>query len=435
MKDEKFSSIKFDEVAFPRYIKVKEAIEALTKVIDFNKVKQDGMDRVLHAILQLIDENDDKTIDEKRVEIEDAIYNGNVFKHYFSEENQTKAVDILSRTSLLNDEERLIYIINFFMPGDIHFTSTYSKNDKNIERIAEAYNLTSDDAANLVFARVSEISKFYKLYQEEKERQKIQTLAAMQDATEEPNPENIDRVKGLLDNLADANLRETLEQQLQSLEQVESIPEIVEPIEELEEFMPEELGQEITIDDEPVNEDLEEEKPIEAEQPMVSEPEPLDVVLNEDKEEKTESHLGQDVMASLRNLVEGARNSEQRAEQLSLDLEMKDEKIKELESTISSQQQQVDDANQIIEAKNKELADKDKKIEEQDAKIDALTAEIEAKDKSLAEADKVIASKDEEIKALTTSLQSYKTSLSEIQNFLSSAQYGVEIDENPRKVA
>ena len=58
--------------------------------------------------------DDDKTIDEKREEIEDAIYNGNVFKHYFNEETQAKAVDILSKTSLLNDEERLIYIINFF---------------------------------------------------------------------------------------------------------------------------------------------------------------------------------------------------------------------------------------------------------------------------------------------------------------------------------
>ena len=165
MKEETFSSIKFEEVAFSRYIKVKESIESLTRIIDFEKTKEDGIDRVLHALLQLIDENDDKTVEEKREIIEDAIYNGNVFRHYFSEENQSKAIDILSKTSLLNDEERLIYIINFYMPGDVNFSSVYSKSDKNIDKIAEHYGLTNSDSGNLIFARVAEISKFYKLYQ------------------------------------------------------------------------------------------------------------------------------------------------------------------------------------------------------------------------------------------------------------------------------
>ena len=76
-----------------------------------------------------------------------------------------------------------------------------------------------------------------------------------------------------------------------------------------------------------------------------------------------------------------------------------------------------------------------KKIEEQGSQIVYLTSEIEAREASLAEARAAIVSKDEEIKSLTNSLNSYKNSLGEIQKFLSSAQYGVEIEENPRKVA
>lgn len=433
MKEENFSSIRFEEVAFPRYVKVKESIEALTRIIDFEKAKEDGMDRVLHAILQLIDENDDKTIDEKREEIEDAIYNGNVFKHYFSEENQVKAVDILSRTSLLNDEERLIYIINFFMPGDVNFSSTYSKNDKNIQKIAEYYGLNSEDANNLVYARVSEISKFYKLYQEEKERQRIQTLAAMQDATEEPTAVNIDRVRVLLDNLSDISLKETLEQQLQVLEQDEPSSEMVEPIEELEQFIPEELGQEIVVEEPVLEESVE--ASIEPEELSVTEPEPLDNVLDEHEEEKTDDSVGKDVMASLKSLVSDARNNAQRVEQLSLELEDKDKQIGELQATIDSKQQEIDIKNQMLDAKNTELEEKNRRLDEQDVKLSLLTSEIETRDASLDEANRVIAGKDEEILALTNSLNSYKNSLGEIQKFLSTAQYGVEIDENPRKVA
>lgn len=436
MKEENFSSIRFEEVAFPRYVKVKDSIEKLTRIIDFQKAKQDGIDRVLHAILQLIDENDDKTIDEKRQTIEDAIYNGNVFRHYFSEENQAKAVDILSKTSLLNDEERLIYIINFYMPSDVNFSSIYSKYGKNIDKIAEYYELINLDSNNLVYARVSEISKFYKLYQEEKERQKIQTLAAMQDATEEPSIANIEKVRGLLDNLSDINLRETLEQQLQSLEHEESIPEMVDQNSEVEELLvPEELGEEIVIEDEPIIEELSEEPIVELEQMLVTEPAPLDEAVVLEQDEKAESHVGQEVMASLRNLVEGARNNEQRVEQLSLDLEMKDSQIAELQATIEHQQQEINEKNQALEAKNNELEDRDKRLEEQNAQLVLLRSEVEAKDASLAEVSKVIAGKDEEIKSLTTSLHYYKTSLGEIQRFLSSAQYGTENEEKPRKVA
>jgi len=436
MKKEQYGSIKFEDLAFPRYAKVKESIEALTRIIDFEKVKDDGIDRVLHAILQLIDENDDKTIDEKREVIEDAIYNGNIFKHYFSEENLSKAVEVLSKTTLLNDEERLIYIINFFMPGDVNFSSIYSKNGKDIQKITEYYSLNGEDANNLVYARISEISKFYKLYQEEKERQRIQTLAAMQDATEEPNATNIDRVRMLLDNLLDGSLKETLEQQLQALEQAESLPEVLESLEVEAAPITEELGQEILIEEVPVSEEVLEENLSELEETQVIEPAPLDEVLQkENVQGKSEDGIGKNVMASLQSLVADARNNAQRVEQLSFDLETKDKQLVELQATVDSQQQEIQEKNESIEAKIAELEEKDRKIEEQDYQLALLTSELEARDASLAKANNVIANKDEEIKSLNISLQAYKTSLGEIQNFLTTAQYGVEIDENPRKVA
>lgn len=443
MKEEKFGSIKFDEIGFPRYVKIKESIESLMKIIDFDKVKEHGLTKVLTAFLQLIDENDDKTVEEKYADIKDAIYNGNVFRHYFSEENQSKAVDILSNTALLNDEERLVYIINFYMPNDVNFTNVYNSSEKNIEKIAEYYGLTIEDAYNLVYARAAEISKFYSMYKAEKERQKIfsktQVLAAMQDATDNPTKENIQIVRDLLGELTDDSLKETLENQLLELENdnidVSGIPEL-EEVEEMTVALEDvnELPQEEQkVDDEIKTEDVVADFEME-----VKEPAPLDAVLEEEnkkQELKSETNVGKEVMASLQSLVAGAKENAQRVEQLSLDLEDKENQITELQATINAKDEEIAGKNQELETKEQELQEKDRTIEEQSARLVLLESEVAAKSSALDDASKLLADKDEKILSLTTSLNSYKNSLTEIQSFLSKAQPVVETVENTRKVA
>lgn len=444
MKEEKLGSIKFDEIGFPRYIKIKESIESLMKIINFDKAKEHGLTKVLTAFLQLIDENDDKTVEEKYDDIKDAIYNGNVFRHYFSEENQSKAVDILSNTAILNDEERLVYIINFYMPNDVNFTNVYNSSEKNIDKIAEYYGLTSEDAYNLVYARAAEISKFYSMYKAEKERQKIfsktQVLAAMQDATDNPTKENIKIVRDLLGGLTDDSLKDTLENQLLELEidniDVSGIPELKEveeielPLEEAEQSQEEPA---IVPDDKIETEDV-----IADFEMKIEEPEPLDKVLEEEtkkQELKSETNVGKEVMASLQSLVAGAKENAQRVEQLSLELEDRENKITELQATINAKDEEITDKNYELELKEQELKERDRTIEEQSARLVLLESEVAAKSSALDDASRLVADKDEKILSLTTSLNSYKTSLTEIQSFLSKAQPVVETAENTRKVA
>ena len=252
----------------------------------------------------------------------------------------------------------------------------------------------------------------------------------MQDASEDPSLENIEIVRNLLQNLADASLRETLEQQLLTLEQGEPAQVTVEESPEVEElFIPEELGEEVVIEEDPVETT---EETLEATEPAL-----LDDVLGEQQadEKVSDGNVGKDVMESLQTLVANARNNAQRVEQLSLDLGIRDEQIAELQATLATKEQEIADKNQTIEMKEAELQERDKKLEEQNSQLVLLRSEVESRDIALAEASRTIASKDEEIEALTFSLNSYKTSLGEIQNFLSSAQYGVEVEENPRKVA
>ena len=353
MKEE-FNNIKFEEVAFPRYIKVKESIESLTKIIDYEKVKEDGIDRVLHAILQLIDENDDKTVDEKKELIEEAIYKGNVFKHYFSEDNQEKAVEILSNTSLLNDEERLIYIINFFMPSDVNFSNIYSMYEKNIALIAEHYGLNESDSNNLVYARVAEISMFHKLYQEEKERQKIQ-------------------------NSNSGNL------------EVPVPPEYEPQIEEL--FIPE-----ISISED-ISEDV---SNTSEESNLIEEPKPLDETLEEATDstlEESEEIVGKDVMQSLQTLVATAKENSKKVEQLSLDLEEHESKIVELNGVIEAKDAELENKNKELEAKKVELDEKNAELDEansiikaKDAEIKTLTTSLKSYKNSLGEIQKFLSS-------------------------------------------
>lgn len=436
-KEGRFENIKFDEVAFPRYIKVKESIEQLMKIIDFEKVKTDGVDRVLSAFLQLIDENEEKTVEEKRVDVEDAIYNGNVFRHYFEEENKSKAVDILSNTALLNDEERLIYIINFYMPNDINFTSVYNGFKKDIEKIAEYYNLKDEETDRLIYARATEIAKFYDMYKSEKDRQnrfnETYVLAAMQDVIDEPNKENIDKAKDLLSGLTNLDLKSTLEQQLSELE---SMVVMESPIEELDTSL--ETGKQETVLVEDVQEEpeatssekIEVEENVKAElaeeivdnkEETVEEPKELEIVLEENQVQDFSNQEGvkEEVMASLQNLVASAKENATKVEQLKLNLDIKDARI-------AGQHTKLEAKTQELENKETELQEKDRLLEESTVKIRTLEEELNLSKQGLAEAKTMIEAKDNEIATLNKGIHAYQEYLVQLQNVLSVAQTGMQ---------
>lgn len=440
MKEEKHNldKVTFNNIDMVRYVRVKQSIEDLMKIIDVEKVNEDGKERVLAAILQLIDENDEKTIQEKYDIITDAIYNGNIFNHYFKDEVKNQAIDILSRTSLINDDERYIYIINFFMPFDTEFLKTYNKCGKAIKTILREYNLPEGEE-RLVRGRALEISKFYTKYEEEKARLNrfgdTEALAAMQDASENPTAENIAKVKNLISSLSNDSLKESLSAQLKELE--EASMQSVEPVSLNTEMLRDgfdKLGEESM--EEKLNVESEEmEKPTEIIEPATIEPafvandEPIeltrtDILPNPNskiesfdnyKEQGNGQNVGQDVMVALQGLV--------------ADNKRKTTRVNELEETLEIKNKEVDSLKETIDSQELDLSHKDGTIAEQDKKISSLESELRSKDSDLTIANQKIemqgaeiASRDEKIEALSASLESYKKSLAEIQQFLSSAQ-------------
>lgn len=219
-------NIALNNLALPRYIKVKDSINDLLKILDREKVEVDGKDRFLNALLQLIEENDGKTVDEKYDDITDAVYNGNVFSNYFEEENKKLAVEILSQTSLLNEEEKFVYRVNFLMPDDQDFSRVYSECGKNPKRVLQAYNLNEADL-KLVMGRIMEVAKFFRQYQAEKDRLIVLAASdAVKIATKNPTDENIAKAKEKINSLPDGELKTSLSDQIVEAEPV-SVP--VEP--------------------------------------------------------------------------------------------------------------------------------------------------------------------------------------------------------------
>jgi len=425
------NNINFEEVEFPRYIKVKESIENLMKIINFQEVKNDGVDRVLHAFLQLIDENDDKTLEEKHSEIQDALYNGNVFKHYFSEENLEKAVEILSNTVLLNDQERLIYIINFYMPNDLDFTNVYKESNKDVSRIAEHYGFSGEESYDFIYARAVELNKFYSEYRAEKERQKLYNEAAAfeekENVIEESSAENEEKSKDFLEELPDNDLKETLEEQSNQIEsgddqvfeeemkldeetQGKSVINNVQVDSLLNEMRKEEHAENIIE-----NNDLETEETLMETEPNLEqvevtempvneelvEPKPLEEVIEEPKELENSNDVREEVMASLQSLVANSRENSQRVEQLSLELDAKEEELN---------------------AKNNELAEKDKMLEESNQRVKGLEEELSASKSELETARQTIETQNTQIATLNRSLYAHQEYLVQLQQVLNGAQ-------------
>ena len=416
------NNINFNEVEFPRYIKVKDSIEELIKIMNFEEVKKDGVDRVLHAFLQLIDENDDKIHEEKYEEIKDALYNGNVFKHYFKEEDLEKAVEILSNTVLLNDQERLIYIINFYMPNDTHFTNVYKETNKDVLKIAEHYGFSGEESYDFIYARALELNKFYNEYRAEKERQKLYNEAAnfeeKQDEVENNEvEETLEEQSTELEN-GDVSMFEEFNEQpveevVPSTEEVPAEPLQDEPLEEMQEDVLEnnEVHMEESLE-EPVQENLIDEM-LNGE---VEEPKPLEEVLEENEPVLEEQpDVREEVMASLQSLVANSRENAQRAEQLSLELDVKEEELN---------------------AKNEELAEKDRMLEESNVRIQGLEEELSASKNELETARQTIETQNNQINTLNRTLYAHQEYLVQLQQVLSGAQPSMTVqnEEEARKL-
>lgn len=431
----------FDSIELPRYFQVKESVEELVKVINMDQVKEDGIERVLTALLQLIQENNDKTISEKYDTILDAIYNGNIFGRYFIEDNKAKAVEVLSKTTVLDKGEGYIYTINFYMPFDEEFTEIYKQCGKQPKRICEKYNL-SDDKSYLVLSRIIEIAKFYKKYKEYRDRKmafsNTEAYAAMADAEAEPTVENIEKAKTLLGNVTDDVARETLTSQLQEIEVSNGAKEPdflqVPSADALEESVISETTEMNENFRTPVKEDLSSDTidatPVE---PFVMEPVQEDLVLNDiptvetsnnsnNENEVKETTVGQDVMASLKKLVSDSKQNENRVVELEgnvseLNIALEN-KTDELDMAISREKilnETIMQKDSLLNETQTILNDTQSRLGEREAYIAKLEQQLEMKNQELV-------GKDNEIAQANKTADAYKASLAEIQAFLTASQ-------------
>lgn len=472
-----YSNITFNNLALPRYIKVKDSINDLLNVIDREKVEVDGTDRFLNALLQLIEENDGKTVDEKYDDITDAIYKGNVFSNYFEEDNKKHAVEVLSQTSLLNDEEKFIYIINFLMPDDQDFSRVYSECGKNPKKIIQAYHLNENDS-QLVLGRIMEVSKFFRQYQAEKERAyALKVSDVVKTATNNPTDENIARAKEEIKSLPNGELKASLESQLVEAEQDVALeePKMLDPkklkegfasLGKGEAFMTEEpVKEEIAVEDETVVEEeqdkLEESEPnmtfddlltqndpdLELSSPV--EPEiilPTKVeterVIDEVESILSESEL-EDVTPEDLPVEENIVTVEepevkieeptvsQEGEQVGQDVmtalqkivaTAKDnaKRVEELEAELSKKDEEIKGLNDIVSEQEKNLIEKETKINSQDQEISSYRQELSDKDLALENANKIISEKDVELANKDSQLADKDTELSSVTTTLNS---------------
>ena len=473
----------FDDMQVERYCVVKESIESLMAIMNLDGLTKVERTRVLTALIQLINDNSEKPMDLRISDTRDTIYHGNVFSHYFSDEDKEKAVEILSNTNLLNELEKLIYTINFYMPNDKDFTSVYRESNKDVAKIADYYGLEGEDAAKFVYARVTEISKFYKSYMDYKEKQAVsesQVFIALQEATDNPSVENIENARRLIMALQNEGLKEVLTRQLEMLgtnalsnQEVSGngywdIPE--EPMASMDEnhvfgYSPEEeeinipphletLAQEPTAYEEEtleprlevyVPESNEELEPVMEE--TVVEPEPLKVIRGAANE--GQDNVAEEVKASLQLLVGRAKKDATR--------------VQELEGELTSTQEELVDARATIEEQSETIARQSDKIinfedaiKERDERIGALESEnekLQATNEIQAEAmeeqrGKIIDFEARlqqqnvrigELKSENQSLEhkviAYETTLNELGDMLKGTQEVGEYEENARKIA
>lgn len=473
----------FDDMQVERYCVVKESIESLMAIMNLDGLTKVERTRVLTALIQLINDNSEKPMDLRVRDTEEMICTGNVFSHYFSDEDKEKAVEILSNTNLLNELEKLIYTINFYMPNDKDFIRVYSESNKDVAKIAEYYGLEGEDAAKFVYARVTEISKFYKSYMDYKEKHAVsesQVFIALQEATDNPSVENIENARRLIMALQNEGLKEVLTRQLEMLganalsnQEVSGngywdIPE--EPMASMDEnhafgFSPEE--EEINIPPhletlvqgptayeeetlEPqlevyVPESNEELEPVMEE--TVVEPEPLRVIRGAANEETT--NVAEGVKASLQLLVNKAKNDATRVQELEGELtstqeELVDAKatIKELSGTIDRQSGEIIDFEAAIKARDERIGTLESKneklqatneiqaetIEELNGKIIDFEAELQKRNVHIGELKS-------ENQSLQHKVTAYETTLNELGDMLKGTQEVGEYEENARKIA
>lgn len=473
MRDEKFENIKF-KVTLPRYVLVKDSIIELMKIIDREKVKTDGPVKVMSAILQLIEENADKLEEEKYDYIKDAIYNGKVFSNYFSEENKEKAISVLSKTTLLDEEERFIYMINFYMPDDKAFSATYKECEKNIFKISKRYGFADTTTnRNLVLGRVIEINSFYAKYQAEKERQRMvyehETLAALQDAEDNPTIENIEKVKNMIDELPNNDLKETLMSQLEDIEYqrkpldssdvpsdfeeitVYPLPEddgawnlesTSEPL-NLEEFgsdLDETLEESISEEEiTPIESLSSEEKFNELEIPEeeILEKTEFDLEKNVSKEdinpvepnkttvitlsqEEIKPSVGQDVMASLQKIVADAKQNANKVEEQEAVIQNKDKLIEKQNEEITAQGNVIKEQKSVIENQEDVIKEQNGMIELQNKEIENQKNVIGEQTKTIENQENVIQNKDEKINELESTVKEKDIALANVDKVIAS---------------
>ena len=475
----------FDDIARERYCSLKESIESLMAIMNLDGLTKVERTRVLTALIQLINDNSEKPMDLRVRDTEEMIYTGNVFSHYFSgKEAKEQAVEILSNTNLLNELEKLIYTINFYMPNDEDFIRVYSESNKDVAKIAEYYGLKGEDAVKFVGARVIEISKFYKSYKNYKEKQAVsesQVFIALQEATDNPSVENIENARRLIMALQNEGLKEVLTRQLEMLgtnalsnQEVSGngywdIPE--EPMVSMDDthvfgYSPEEeeinipphletLAQEPTAyEEETLEPQLEVYAPESNEklepvmEETVVEPEPLRVIRG--TVNKEQDNVAEEVKASLQLLVDRAKKDEKRVQELEGELTSTQEELVDARATIEEQTETIarqsdkiinfedaikarDERIGALESENEKLQATNEiqasTIEEQNGKIIDFEAELQKRNVHIGE-----------LKSENQSLQhkviAYETTLNELGDMLKGTQEVGEYEqENVRKVA
>ncbi len=435
MKNEKGNNIQYDKLDLPRYVKVKGSIESLMEIINKDKIEEDGKNRVLAALLQLIDGNNDKTIEEKQKDIKDAIYNGNVFSHYFSEENKDKAIDILSKTTLLTDEERFIYITNFYMPNDIEFTNIYTNSGKDIDRVAEHYKLNElEQSKNLILGRVMEIAKFYNQYQAEKEKiyneemqedinaealegkqSKEETLDVGNKVVEEKF-EDEEMLEGESDNMDNSNI---LGQQEEIIAPTffggnEVKPVVEEPVEIIEEDI---VSSSV---EEPIEESIEDslgsQSIVDMARKIVDESREKDLTIKQlnEKLENTVKQLNEKLENTIKQDKEKLENtSKQYEEQIANANKQHKEQLAEKDAKIEKQEQE-------ISSNKAKIAVLEKDVQNKDNRIVKLVHQIQFQGERLNEADTEIAKKEKTINVLKEENNGLKNDLNKARTTIKS---------------
>lgn len=469
----KFGNLKFDDVTISRYSDVKESIESIMNFIDLTEVEKHGSDVVLAEILKVIEENSNKSVEDRLTEIKNILNENSILKDCFSIENKEKVAKILSETKFDSSEEKFIYTINFYIPNDKEFIEIYSNGKKNstdaFEEISKIYKLEDNQINRRLFqGRVMEIATFYQQYKEEKYKRRVAAeniaLSAMKDAKENPTVENVDNVKELIEKLPFGNVKTSLEGELQELEgrvdrnevndnmnegnytqnnESEDI-QIEVPVEETTEDnvydddeknilidtenLSQNNGEEVEIEDvdsventETVNDTVEIEENGEETHEVVEEQEQVNEnseVENENipQEETTsiqdaEPIIGQEVLSAIQKMVVDTKEKKAWVKELEIKVESKDRQIAELERKIEAQIIELNNNTTLIQEKTSEISELKQREEEFTQKLNDADRIISTNEATIAELNK-------QINVLNTTLEGYKHSLTDIKKFL-----------------